>query len=134
MCRGHDVSAVVAYGAGNIGSWTKIAYGLPGFATTSLSFLIAVYANDFYTLLVSHGYLYFSHCDVQQLFNVGHRAAEFSSPQKNPKALHSCSSLTIERMLLYTTRSISVLFNENSPLGCPCASTGRFHNQFCSSV
>ena len=27
---------------------TKFSYGAPGFATTSLSFLISVYANDFY--------------------------------------------------------------------------------------
>ncbi|CAD7697159.1 unnamed protein product [Ostreobium quekettii] len=37
--------------SGKIGTWTKVAYGLPGFATTSLSFLISVYANDFYSLL-----------------------------------------------------------------------------------
>lgn len=36
---------------GKVSPWWKVAYGLPGFATTSLSFLIAVYANDFYVLL-----------------------------------------------------------------------------------
>jgi len=30
---------------------TKLHYGAPGFATTSLSFLIAVYANDFYVAM-----------------------------------------------------------------------------------
>lgn len=39
---------------GKVSAWWKVSYGLPGFATTSLSFLIAVYANDFYNLQVGH--------------------------------------------------------------------------------
>lgn len=31
-----------------VSGWLVFMYGAPGFATTSLSFLIAVYANDFY--------------------------------------------------------------------------------------
>ena len=55
MCRHPRPHHLAVCVAGRVGKWVKIAYGLPGFATTSLSFLIAVYANDFYTLLVSPG-------------------------------------------------------------------------------
>jgi len=34
-----------------LSAWVKFAYAAPGFATTSLSFLIAVYINDFYSAL-----------------------------------------------------------------------------------
>jgi len=36
---------------GKLPAYTKFAYGLPGFATTSLSFLISVYSTDFYVSL-----------------------------------------------------------------------------------
>lgn len=36
---------------GHISTYHKLAYGLPGFATSSLSFLISVYATDFFVSL-----------------------------------------------------------------------------------
>ncbi|KAK9815554.1 hypothetical protein WJX72_005656 [[Myrmecia] bisecta] len=49
MQQEHDLGLVGKEGfVGKVGTWVKWAYGLPGFATTSLSFLISVYATDFY--------------------------------------------------------------------------------------